>query len=347
MRKIRLRIGLGVEDEVRNLRAQRCSALEAGVSIRPRRQPQGTGKPGTLLCPAPLRTGLAASTASGSSERGRVRWRDAVRVRSQKSSVSSAGPFATVVVASNLSVGAGVVVIFFSLAHLTASARFRVRAPGPVSGRLSATASWRGWRSCPGFPLPFGRRRSLLGHPIPPGIGPPSRSAYRAEARTTTGLPRSARMSCDRGGCPLYPGDGGARPGQSRLLGRRLPLLGGQSLHPARASHQRGSASRGINEGSSDSPVRSSPRLWPPDGTGALGLPRSSAPRRLNTGGARRGGDRPSSTDLELRAQHHIGRSSNPCSSLTASDLASHDDQQARTVAVLVLDEGRGVFRSE
>jgi hypothetical protein len=51
---------------------------------------------------------------------------------------SSAGPFtATFVAASNLSVGAGGIVIVFSLAHLTASARFRVRAPGPVSGRLS------------------------------------------------------------------------------------------------------------------------------------------------------------------------------------------------------------------
>jgi hypothetical protein len=58
---------------------------------------------------------------------------------------SSAGPFATTVVAaSNLSVGSGVIVIFSCWAHLTASARFRVRAPGPVSGRLSGTASWRG-----------------------------------------------------------------------------------------------------------------------------------------------------------------------------------------------------------
>jgi hypothetical protein len=46
------------------------------------------------------------------------------------------------------------------------------------------------------------------------GVGPSSRSAYRATpaARTSTGLPRSARMSYDRGGCPLYPEDGGALP---------------------------------------------------------------------------------------------------------------------------------------
>ena len=44
------------------------------------------------------------------------------------------------------------------------------------------------------------------------GVGPTSRSAYRTSARTSTGLPRSARTSCDRGGRPLYPEDGGAHP---------------------------------------------------------------------------------------------------------------------------------------
>ena len=43
--------------------------------------------------------------------------------------------------------------------------------------------------------------------------------------------------------------------------GQRLPLPSGQSLHPAPASHQRGSVLRGINEGSRDSPVRPAPRL--------------------------------------------------------------------------------------
>jgi hypothetical protein len=73
------------------------------------------------------------------------------------------------------------------------------------------------------------------------GVGPSSRSAYRARlpARTPTGLPRSTRMSCDRGGCPLYPEDGGA-PRPSRLLDRRLPLCHGQSLLPAGTSHQAG-----------------------------------------------------------------------------------------------------------
>ena len=50
----------------------------------------------------------------------------------------------------------------------------------------------------------------------------------------------------------------------SRFLDRRLPLHRGQSLHPAPASITRGYALRGINKGSSNSPVRSSPRLRPP-----------------------------------------------------------------------------------
>jgi hypothetical protein len=175
---------------------------------------QRSGRPGASLRPAPLRTGRARFRASGSSKpcgSGGATPYDPLTW-----SCSSAGPFTTTVVAaSNLSVGSGVIVIFACWAHLTASARFRVRAPGPVSGRLCGTASWRSQPSCPGFPSPFGRRRLLLGHPIPAGswallaVG-----LLGTRARTPTGLPRFARTSCDRGGCPLYPEDGGAPPGQ-------------------------------------------------------------------------------------------------------------------------------------
>ena len=47
------------------------------------------------------------------------------------------------------------------------------------------------------------------------------------KARTPTGLPRSARTSYDRGGCPLYPEDGGAHPGLGDVPSRRLPLCRG------------------------------------------------------------------------------------------------------------------------
>ena len=128
-----------------------------------------------------------------------------------------------------------------SQAHLTASARFRVRAPGPVSGRLCETAGGGASHSCPGFPLPFGHRRSLLGHPIPAGeLGPPygrltgpksgpRRGYHVAHAQVATGVgasctPRAVVLS--------WP---------AHIASQRLPLYSGQPLHPVPASHQRGS----------------------------------------------------------------------------------------------------------
>ena len=74
-----------------------------------------------------------------------------------QSRIASSGPFATtVVVASNLSFRfRGLWSSSSPQAHLTASARFRARAPGPVSGRLRGTAGGGGQPSCPGFPLPY------------------------------------------------------------------------------------------------------------------------------------------------------------------------------------------------
>ena len=109
---------------------------------------------------------------------------------------------------------------FSSQAHLTASARFRGRAPGPVSGRLSTTTSWRTGRSRRGFPLPFGHRHSLLGHPFPAEeFGPPHgrptgptrsgpRRGYRVpHARAATGVgalctPGTTVLIPDRGHFP-------------------------------------------------------------------------------------------------------------------------------------------------
>ena len=68
---------------------------------------------------------------------------------------------------------------------------------------------------CPGFLLPFGHRRSRLRSSISRwGVGPSLRSADRPphRDRTPSGFPRSTRARFDRGGCLLYPGDGGAHP---------------------------------------------------------------------------------------------------------------------------------------
>ena len=154
------------------------------------------------------------------------------------------------VAASNLSVGSGVIIIISYWAHLTASALFRAGPRGPMSGRLSMTTSWRTG------PAPMvsrclsatGVRFSVIRYPPRSSalltVGLPSTTR---RARTSTGLPRSARTSCDRGGRPLCPGDDGAHPGPGPLPGRRLPHRNGKSLHPAPASHRAGPA---LNEAS-------------------------------------------------------------------------------------------------
>ena len=135
-------------------------------------------------------------------------------IRSQIWSVSSAGPFtATGVAASNLSVGSGVVVIFLfagSPDRVSAlsgqTTRVRIR-PVMRDGKLEGPTIIA--RFPVAFPPPAFASRSSDSRQ---GIGRSSRSAYR-HRRTPTGLPRSARTSCGRGGCPLYPEDGGAHPG--------------------------------------------------------------------------------------------------------------------------------------
>jgi len=72
-----------------------------------------TGKPGTLLCPAPLRTTACGFHRTGLKQAGEGLVARHRTIRSQGWNVSSAGPFTTTfVVASNLSVGAGVAVSF-------------------------------------------------------------------------------------------------------------------------------------------------------------------------------------------------------------------------------------------
>jgi len=69
--------------------------------------------------------------------------------------------------------------------------------------------------SCCGFLSPFGHRHSLPRSSDPRwGVGPSLRSADRPRrrGRTPSGFPRSTRTRCDRGGCLLYPGGGGAHP---------------------------------------------------------------------------------------------------------------------------------------
>ena len=106
------------------------------------------------------------------------------------------------------------------------------------------------------------------------GAGPSLRSAYRSccQGRHLTGLPRSARMSCGRGGCPLYPGDCGARtagrssPAAARRLAAACPCT------PVQQPTTGGFLSRGIIKGSRSFTRPAFPSPVAPGGAGALGL---------------------------------------------------------------------------
>ena len=84
------------------------------------------------------------------------------------------------------------------------------------------------------------------------GTGPSLRSAYRSccQGRTPTGLPRSARMSCGRGGCPLYPGDCGARTAGRSSPAAACRLAAACPCTPVQQPTTRGFLSRGIIKGS-------------------------------------------------------------------------------------------------
>ena len=176
----------------------------------------------------------------------------------------------------------------------------------PVSCRLSAA----------------GIRFSVIR--FPPRDRLSSRSAHRPNGRTQTGLPRSARTSCDRGGCPLYPEDSGARPVGSPprpapAASQRPVPKPRHDIPPCEAPlHE---ASTGVQ---SRSPVRSSPRPHPRGGTGRrFGYPLSFAPHRYQR--------RTSGAGTGHRARtwnnaYDISRTSDLACSLNACDLASHGE---------------------
>jgi hypothetical protein len=141
------------------------------------------------------------------------------------------------------------------------------------------------------------------------------------------------------------------RPGRvpSVSRGRRCSPRTGATPRPASAASQRpvpaphlqpsiwrGHASRDINEGSSNSPVRSSPHPPPPGWKRATAsaFPRASHPADQEPDNARQGGDRPTEhvpgttaqlTSVDLQSD----------SSLNVCDIASHVAKRASGVASL------------
>gem|GEM_PF-7082243 len=199
----------------------------------------------------------------------KIRWRKRRTLSSQarqstasQCGVASPGPFAATVTASNLPFGSGAIPSCSSQAHLTASAPFRVRAQTRIRPVIRGRQLEVPTRY-PAFPLPFGYRHSLLGHPIParelrlPHGRPTGPQGPDPDGVTTfrTHEPRPGWM-------PPVPRGRRCSPDQHAFTGRRLPLPSDQSLHPPHNNPSaKGVSSRGINGGSRDSPVRSPPRL--------------------------------------------------------------------------------------
>ena len=183
-----------------------------------------------------------------------------------------------------------------------------------------------GWSIGRGFPLPFGRRHSLLGHPIPAGeLGPPHGRLTGPQGRTPTGLPRSAHTSYDRVGCPLYPGDDGAHPGPVALTGRRLP----RSQRPVPVSRSSVPSIGNAHYEASTRVQAIHPSGLPlacrrPDGTDrGLGFSLSFGPRRPGAGRRTSGWGQAIEHGPETTL-YDISRTSNPACLLVVCDLASH-----------------------
>jgi hypothetical protein len=157
------------------------------------------------------------------------------------------------------------------------------------------------------FPLPFGRRRSLLGHPVPAGelssprgrltgrpggTGGPRRGFHVSHAQAATGV-----------GALYIPGTTVlTRAGHDHQLAsaasQRLVPAPRHNHHPCEALLDETST-----KGSSDftRPVFPSP-VTPGWNGRPWAFPRASHPTL--TGDARRGGDRPSSTSLKHALRH-------------------------------------------
>ena len=138
----------------------------------------------------------------------------------------------------------------------------------------------RRWRPTPASAVSrrlSAHRHSLLGHPSPAeelGLPCGRLTGHTLRGvRTSTGLSRSTRARHDRGGCPLYPEDGGAHPtGNASPAGtRRFPAA--SPCTPPATSHPVGLPLTRHHRGFTGVHPSGLPlRLWPLDGTAPLGL---------------------------------------------------------------------------
>jgi hypothetical protein len=101
-----------------------------------------------------------------------------------------------------------------------------------------------------------------------PGVGPSLRSAYRPGGRTPTGLPRSARTSCDRVGRPLCRGDDGAPPGRGHFPAGACRIAAASPCTPPTIPPAGISLNEASTKGSRVFARPIFPRLWPPGWNG-------------------------------------------------------------------------------
>jgi hypothetical protein len=202
------------------------------------------------------------------------------------------------------------------------SACFRSQAPGLVSGQLSGNGRLEERPFRPGFLLPFGRRPSLLGHPVPATeFGSPYGRLTGAIAPDLDGVSmfRTREMRLGKG--VLYT-PGTAVPTRPRMLrDRHLPHRSGASLispvlHPAREvmltrHHQGFPVSR---------PVPSLPlTCGPRPEREPLGFPASFTPGRYRPRMSRWG----QVTDTNPKSRHRHQPASTSTDSLLTCDLTS------------------------
>ena len=161
--------------------------------------------------------------------------------------------------------------------------------------------------SCPGFLLRFRCRPSLLDHPIPAeGLGLPHGRLTDSEEPDRDGVPAFRTHELRPGWVPSVPRGrrcSSRSEARSQPAPAALPRLVPSPRHdvpPCEALLHEASI-----KGLRSSPVRASPRPRPRGGTGGA----SAFPPELRTPPSPaahvRGGDRPSSTDLELPLNSH------------------------------------------
>ena len=151
---------------------------------------------------------LHRSRRTSSSQRRQSTSSQASPSKTGRAGRRSSGPFTEV---PNLPVGSSICSRFASKAHLPTSAPLQARASARIRPVMQGHPGGDPGAAAPVFLLPFGRRHSLPGHPVPPGasapltIGLPTGLHLPVPAgRTLTRFPRSACMRPGPGRAALY-----------------------------------------------------------------------------------------------------------------------------------------------